>query len=203
MKTTISRAERTKQMIVEQAAALFNRQGYAGTSIDDIMRATGLSKGGLYTHFKNKEEIALAAFEHAVQRVTQRVRERTQAVQHPLDKLRAAVDFYREHIFTPPVEGGCPIQNTSIEADDNNPALRERVQAAMDYWKHGISHILRKGMEQGSVRPDVSVEVFAVRFIGTLEGGILLARMYQNVHYFDVMATQLAEMIDELEIKMI
>jgi len=195
----LQKAERTKQTIIESSAALFNQKGYAGTSMDDIMRATSLSKGGLYSHFNSKEEIALAAFEHAVQKVTQRVREKTQGVKHPLDKLRAAVDFYRENIFTPPVEGGCPIQNTSIEVDDSNPALRNRVQLAMDYWKNGIIYILQKGMEQGFVKTTTDVEGFAVRFIGTLEGAILLARLYKDVQYFDTMAKQLLEMIEDLE----
>lgn len=199
-KLTLPKAERTKQYIVAQAATLFNQQGYAGTSMDDIMQATSLSKGGLYTHFKSKEEIALAAFEHAVQRVTERVRERTQPIAHPLDKLRAVVHFYRANIFTPPVEGGCPIQNTSIEVDDNNPVLRERVRAAMNYWKEGIIYIVNKGVNKNMIRADVDANIFAIRFIGTLEGAILLTRLYQDMQYFDAMAKQLLEMIDGLEV---
>lgn len=197
----LQKAERTKQTIIATSAVLFNQKGYAGTSMDDIMRASGLSKGGVYTHFKSKEEIALAAFEHAVQEVTKRVRERTREIKHPLDKLRVAVDFYRENIFTPPIEGGCPIQNTSIEVDDSNPVLRDRVQEAMDYWKHSIIYILQKGMEQSIVREDTDVEAFAIRFIGTLEGAILLARLYRDVQYFDTMAKQLMEMIDNLAVQ--
>lgn len=196
----LPKAERTKSFIVEQAATLFNRQGYAGTSMDDIMQATGLSKGGLYTHFKSKEDIALAAFDYAVQRVTQRVRERTQPIAHPLEKLRAVVQFYRENIFTPPVEGGCPIQNTSIEVDDNNLVMRARVQAAMDFWKDGIIYILNKGIAKGAVQQGIDVDAFAIRFIGTLEGAIMLARLYKDVQYFDAMAKQLLEMIDDLQI---
>ncbi len=200
-KETLPKAERTKQYIAEQAAALFNQLGYAGTSMEDIMLATGLSKGGLYSHFKGKEEIALAAFDAAVRRVTQQVRERTQSVKHPLDKLRASVEFYRESIFTPPVEGGCPIQNTAIEVDDSNPVLRERVQAAMDFWKNGIIYILQKGIEQGVVKPDTNKMSFAIRFLGTLEGAILLARLYKDVQYFDRLAEQLMEMIGDLEME--
>ncbi len=196
----LQKAERTKQTIIATSAALFNQKGYAGTSMGDIMRVSGLSKGGVYTHFKSKEEIALAAFEHAVQEVTKRVRERTREIKHPLDKLRVAVDFYRENIFTPPVEGGCPIQNTSIEVDNSNPVLRDRVQEAINYWKHGIIYILQKGIEQGIVRADTDVVAFAIRFIGTLEGAILLARLYRDVQYFDTMATQLLEMIDQLAV---
>lgn len=199
-RTAIQKAERTRQTIIEASAHLFNRQGYAGTSMDDIKRATGLSKGGLYAHFKSKEEIALASFDFAVQKVTQRVRECTKVLKHPLDKLRAVVQFYRENIFTPPVEGGCPIQNTSVEADDSNPAMRARVQEAMDVWKQGIIYILNKGKSHKVIPENIDVEAFAIQFIGTLEGAILLARLYRNVQYFDTMAKQLLEMIEKLEV---
>lgn len=200
-RSALAEAERTRQMIIEEAATLFNQKGYAGTSMADITLATGMSKGGIYSHFKSKEVIALAAFEFAVQKVTQRVRERTQAVRHPLEKLRAVVTFYRENIFTPPVEGGCPIQNTSVEADDCNPALRVRVLEAMDFWKQGIVYVLNKGIEKGLICNTSDVEAFAIQFIGTLEGAILLARVYRNVQYFDIMARQLFQMIDQLEIQ--
>ena len=57
----MSKAEKTKENIVKQAAALFNQKGYSGSSISDIMQATGLQKGGIYNHFNSKEELALEA----------------------------------------------------------------------------------------------------------------------------------------------
>ena len=59
----MTKSERTRQFIIERSAALFNRKGYAGTSLNDIIEVTGLSKGGIYGNFKKgKEEIAVAAF---------------------------------------------------------------------------------------------------------------------------------------------
>ena len=76
----MTKAERTRKKIIEQSAELFNRKGYAGTSVKDIMKETGLSKGGLYSHFdKGKEEIAVAAFHHAVQVVYEAIGRRTHA----------------------------------------------------------------------------------------------------------------------------
>ena len=65
-----TKAEKTRLQIIEHAAVLFNQKGFAGTSMEDIMNATGLSKGALYGHFKSKDEIAVASFQHAVQKVT-------------------------------------------------------------------------------------------------------------------------------------
>ena len=188
----------TKQYIIEKAATLFNQNGFAGTSMKDIMTATDLSKGALYGHFKTKEDIALAAFEQAVIIVWDEIKLRTSVIEHALDKLKAVVYFYKERILTPPVEGGCPIQNTAIDVDDGNPALRESVRETTSLWQKNIKKTLHKGMQKGEVRLDVNAADFAIRFVAVLEGGIMLSNLYKDVHHFDVIARLLINMIDEL-----
>ena len=199
-KEAASKSERTRMFIVEQAATLFNQKGYAGTSMDDILQATGLSKGGVYGNFKSKEEIAIAAFDHAVRRVAQEIKACTKQHTNVLDKLRAVVHFYQKRILNPPIEGGCPILNTAVEVDDNNPVLRERVKNALDEWEQGIAYIIRRGIEAGEVRFDIDARAFAVRFIATLEGSILLTRLYKDMRYFDTMSEQLFEIIEQLQV---
>ena len=65
----ISKADRTKQFIIEKAAAIINRKGMAGTSINDIMEATKLAKGGVYGNFENKDEICAASFDYLMGRM--------------------------------------------------------------------------------------------------------------------------------------
>jgi TetR/AcrR family transcriptional regulator, transcriptional repressor for nem operon len=194
----MSKAIQTKRYIVEKAAVLFNSKGYAGTSLDDILRATGLSKGGVYANFRNKEEIALEAFNYAVEEVNRQVRARTQGIPQVLDKLRAVVDFYQEHILNPPIAGGCPIQNTAVEADDNHERLRQHAIEVLDDWQARIVHALEKGKGRGEVCPETDSYAFAMRFIGTLEGGILMAQLYKDIRYFEAMAAQLRRMIEDL-----
>ncbi len=196
----MTKAERTRQMIIDRAANLFNQRGYAGTSMQDIMESTGLTKGGLYGNFKSKEEIAVAAFEHAVAVVKYQVGKRTHVINNSLDKLKAVVYFYKEHLFDPPVAGGCPILNTSIEADDNNPVLREKVVAALKYWQERIAITIRKGIEAGEIQPNADIDHFSSVFISTLEGGIMLSRVYKNQQPFEAVSAQLLRMIDDLKI---
>ena len=196
----MKKAEKTRRYIVDKAAVLFNQKGFSGTSMEDIMNATGLSKGGLYGNFKNKEEISIAAFDHAVEVVKQQVAMRTHIIENALDKLKTVVYFYKEHLFSPPVDGGCPILNTSIEADDNNPILRERVVAALEYWHERIVKTLKYGIERGEVRKDADLDHFASLFISTLEGGIMLSRIYKSPKPFESTSRQLLKMINELSI---
>ncbi len=196
-----SKSGQTKQMIVQKSAVLFNLKGFSGTSMKDIMDATGLSKGGLYGNFKTKEDIALAAFDQAVVTVWQEVKKRTSVIDHSLDKLKAVVYFYKERILDPPVEGGCPIQNTAIDADDENPVLQHKVKKTVDSWRSNIVTNLERGMKRGEVRMDVNASDFAIMFIGILEGGILLSRLYKDLHCFDVIAGQLIELIEDLRVR--
>ncbi|MFT5908954.1 MAG: TetR/AcrR family transcriptional repressor of nem operon [Paraglaciecola sp.] len=202
-----TKSEKTRRFIIEKSAELFNKQGFHGTSMNDIMQATGLTKGGIYGNFKKegsdkkgvKSEIALAAFAHAVDKVSRKVRERTTVIDNTLDKLKAVVYFYKERILNPPVEGGCPIQNASVEADDNNPIMRDKVLQAIEDWHGSMVYTVNKGIKRGEIRIDANADEFATLFIGTLEGGIMLAQIYKDVKYFDVMAKQLVNMIDNLK----
>ena len=203
----MKKSEKTRRLIVEKSASLFNQKGFAGTSMQDIMAATGLTKGGIYGNFKKeggdkkgvKEEIALAAFQFAVEVVNEEVRKRTFVIENSIDKLKAVVYFYKERIMNPPVEGGCPLLNTSIDADATNPALQKRVLKSMEYWQYRIIKTLEKGKKEGEVKKEINAEDFATLFIGTLEGGILMSRIFKDNHHFDLMANQLIKLIDELK----
>lgn len=202
-----TKSERTRRMIIERSAELFNQQGFHGTSMADIMAATGLTKGGIYGNFRRsggdkkgvKEEIAVAAFEFAVAEVTRTIRERTKVMDNVQDKLRSVVYYYKERVLNPAISGGCPIQNTSVEADDNHPVLRDKVREKMDEWHARMTHVLKRGIARREIRADLDAAEFSTLFIATLEGGILLAQLYKDSDRFDVAARQLLRLIDELK----
>src|SRR5690348_9978766 len=120
----MTKGDQTRQRIVSEAAALFNKQGFAGSSMSDLMEATGLEKGGIYRHFTCKEELAAEAFDCAWQAASD-VR------MHDLDSVSDSVDRLKRFIANfverrSPVPGGCPLLNTAVEADDGNSMMRDR-----------------------------------------------------------------------------
>jgi AcrR family transcriptional regulator len=198
----MTKKERTRQFIIEQAAPLFNQKGYAGTSLHDIMEMTGLKKGGIYGNFESKEEIAVASFEYAVGLVTEKVKLRADQKLKSYEKLQVVIDFYRNYITNPPIDGGCPILNTSIEADDTNPRLRNRVIEALDNWRGSMSGTIRKGIRRKEIKPTIDAEEFATLFIATLEGGIMMSKVYKKIRPLNIVLNHLERMIqDELMIK--
>jgi TetR/AcrR family transcriptional regulator, transcriptional repressor for nem operon len=174
----------TRENILRQAAALFNRQGFAGASMSDIMQATGLQKGGIYRHFESKEALALEAFDFAVGQMAARFTEALDGREHAIDRLVAVVGVFARLHDDPPVPGGCPMMNTAVQTDDaESPALRDRARKAMDGLCTLIRQTVRKGMARGEVRADVDGDELATLMISTLEGGVALSRLYgDGVH---------------------
>lgn len=193
----MSKADRTRQRIIERSADLFNQKGFAGTSMSDIMAATGLTKGAIYGHFNGKEAIAVAAFDYAVFTVLDELRNRIAAAPTAPAKLDAVLDYYRAYVFAPPVAGGCPILNTAVEADDSMPALRKRVALTLDMLHASLTKILRTGIAREQIRADVDVEQFATLFIALVEGAIMMARISGDIAPMDTVVERLRGMIAE------
>jgi len=174
----VSKGETTRQKIIEQAAPLFNRLGYAGCSMQDIMAATGLEKGGLYRHFASKEELAQEVFRYSLSRVSDVRWERIEEIEGSVDKLSFMVRrFVQVQSIIP---GGCPVMNTAIDADDGNPALRKLVQKAVQEWKDKIGRIVAAGIDGGEIRADVEPRSVANIMIAALEGALMISRLEGN-----------------------
>ena len=174
----MSKGARTREQIVERAAALFNQHGYHGASISDVMKATGLEKGGIYRHFSSKEELALAAFAYAADKMKERFTTALAGKEGALERLRAIISVYARIPADPPVPGGCPILNAAVESDDDNPELKAEAQRVLNGLKQALRTIIRNGQERGELRSDLDVEAFTHVFIGQLEGAVMLAKLY-------------------------
>lgn len=171
----MSKGEVTRQRIIEEAAPIFNQRGYAGCSIQDILEATGLEKGGVYRHFSSKEELAAEAFRYAM---TNTVKIRTENLEHiegAVEKLRYAVRrFVEGPSFLP---GGCPLMNTAIDSDDGNPVLRRLVREAVRDWQKRLCRIIEDGIKCGEIQKKVEPRRIANIIIATLEGALMISRV--------------------------
>ncbi len=192
----MSKGEQTRERILARSAQLFNRQGYFGASLADIMRETGLEKGGIYNHFSSKEQLALESFDYAYGLVQQRVRQALAGKFDAIERLLAIVSVFKGIFEDPLVPGGCPILNTAIEADDSNEALRDRARAAMDNWRTTIHRIVNKGIERQQIRPGVDADEVASILIATLEGAIMLSNLYKDSTHMKRAADHMARYIE-------
>lgn len=190
----MSKGADTRQRILERAAPLLNRHGFQGAPVSEIMRVTGLQKGGLYNHFESKEELALAAFDLLMERINHKVMEVHRGHDSPLAQLIAHVQLIAAGGTE--TEGGCPMANSIVESDDANPALRARVAKVLDQWRCLLTHTIAKGIVAGEIRADVNPNEVATRFICALEGGHLLHNFYGDGRVLKQMGDFLIEYIE-------
>lgn len=180
---TLKKGEITKQKIIEASAEIFNQKGYAGTSIDDIIKATGLKQGGIYRHFSSKEDIAKACFQYSSNVMNKRLTESVVNCKTAKEELFTTLDEFVFIAKSPSLKGGCPILNTSIDCDDTNEDIKELVKNAVNRWKLLISGILSKGILTGEFKKDIDIEEFTTVFIAAIEGSIFLSKLYDDVNY--------------------
>src|SRR6267378_1383871 len=140
MEVQVTKGEQTRREIVQKAAPLFNQKGYEGTSLSDLMNATGVQKGGIYRHFASKEELATEAFDYAWQKAVSTRLEGIESSANSVDRLKKMISNFVE-FRSELVPGGCPLMNTAVEADDGNAVLRARAQKALQSWMGRLSKI--------------------------------------------------------------
>src|SRR5262249_22174034 len=126
---------------------LLGRFGYHGGSLQDLMKATGLEKGGIYRHFSSKEELAALAFDHAWHEVCEERQCGMDTISNHADKLRQLITNFVER--RPSVPGGCPLLNTAVDADDGNRLLLDHARTALKGWQEQIESTITEGIRSG------------------------------------------------------
>lgn len=200
MKTSehLTKADRTRQFIIEKTAPIFNTKGYAGTSMSDITEVTGLTKGSIYGNFENKDEVALAVFDYNLRRVNSIMKAEINAAETYKDKLLGYTRVYQNFKTGPFPEGGCPLLNTAVEADDTHKELRKKAAEAVLRWKNNITALIEKGIAAGEFRKGVQPEQTAVTMIALIEGGIMISKLMNKGSYLGDIVKSCEKLIDDL-----
>lgn len=198
MKTT--KSENTKRLIIEKTATVFNTKGYAGTSINDLMTATGLSKGCIYGNFENKDEIALNVFDHNFGKVTQHMKDRILATESSIERLLVYPQTYKNYFRYPFLQAGCPILNTATEVDDTHPKLKERTQKALAFWKTSIENQIKRGIARKEIKEDTDPTEIAVIMISMIEGAFMQAKVNNHMVELKIAMSFLEKLIKNLSI---
>jgi len=176
--TDMTKGEQTRKRIVEAAAPIFNQRGYEGSSLNDLMTATGLKKGGIYRHFSSKEELAGEAFDFTWEAVQKARLSHVDEKASGIEKLKQVIANFID--YKSPVPGGCPILNTAIDADDGNAILRMRVGKALRGWLSRLQAIVEEAQERSEISRTVDPKAVATLIVASLEGALMISRIQRN-----------------------
>lgn len=193
-----TKAEKTKQFIIEKTAPIFNAKGYSGTSINDIMESTGLTKGSIYGNFENKDEVAIAVFDFNFGNVVKLLKSKIAIKDTAIEKLLVYPDTYRNFLDIPFLKAGCPLLNTSIEADDTHPKLKERAVSALNLWRTSVEKLIKQGIDSKEIKSDTNATEFAIILMSLIEGAIMQAKLTDQSTELNITMNYLEKLIRDL-----
>lgn len=196
-----TKAEQTKLFILETVAPIFNRNGYAATSISDITEATGLTKGGIYGNFQNKEALAISAFKFTIKKLMKRIANHLELSDSPIQKLFLISDFYRNYYAYSKELGGCPVLNIGVDANNQNTFLFKNVKIIIEKIQDQIATIIENGIEVREISTEVNAMQYAKRLDTMIQGAIFMTYTMDDEFYMKDTMNQIDQMIhNELKV---
>ncbi|MCM3626151.1 TetR/AcrR family transcriptional regulator [Paenibacillus glycanilyticus] len=189
----IRKGEKTKQSVIEKTALLLNRQGYLTTSLAEITNETGLQKGGLYNHFKDKEELMVESFKYCCTLIDERIHAALEAETTSVNKLIAFVTLYCDLDFP----GGCPIANAAVEANSASPSLFQNAQEAMTLLLNLLETIIEAGKSKMEIKSHIDPKEAALFILSSAEGAVLMLKLFPHNLSITVIKDQLIRYIHE------
>jgi AcrR family transcriptional regulator len=171
----LTKAERTKQFILETAAPIFNQKGISGANIDDVLDAAKLTKGCLYGHFEGKEDLALQVVDYMLANNGEKMSLTISKAKTAKAKVFAFLDFYKDPLNTH-LKGGCPVFNIAVESDDNFPAIKEKIAGVIRRGQDIFTSILHQGIQDGEFSEQLDPAVYAFKAVAAVEGAVVMCR---------------------------
>lgn len=193
----MSKSERTKAFIIETVAPIFNRSGFSAMSLSKITEATGLTKGAIYGHFKNKEELAIESFKFSVRKVLKDLNKTVNKGETPLEKLKNIAFFYEDYYEYNKQFGGCPILNIGVDANNQNKVITQLVQSYNHRILERFSQLIEKAKDTYEIKKSIDSMLYAKRFFYMIEGAVYMTHIMKDDSYLKDVSTVLQQIIKQ------
>jgi AcrR family transcriptional regulator len=196
----VGKGIRTRQKIVEKALQLFCVKGYHNTSINDILEATGLTKGGLYGHFASKKDIWYAVYDEALAIWKAVVFKGIQSGFDPLKRIQALIENdIKNKLGHNVFEGGCFFHSMLVELSGQSDAMSGRVLQGFTQLAELLCTWLEQADQQGTLKADLNFKEIANYIIISLNGAAALYASSRDPAILDQTVSQLRFYIRQLE----
>jgi AcrR family transcriptional regulator len=156
----VSKGEQTRTAILDEAVDLASQIGFNALTIGQLAERTGMSKSGLFAHFRSKEVLQLATLERGRERFTDLVIRPTLSAPRGVARVRALLDHWLLW-ETQALQGGCIFVSGSIEYDDQPGPVRDALVRSELDWAEFIQTVARAAISEGDFRADLDTEQFA------------------------------------------
>jgi TetR/AcrR family transcriptional repressor of nem operon len=183
----------TRDVIVAAASRLMHVNGYHNTSLDDVLRESGVGKGNFYHYFKSKEDLGYAILDRLVHAFIERTLEPCFADSEapPLSQIRCFLDRIVEAQRARNCVGGCPLGNLASELSDLHEGFRTRLADVFSAWRARLTSALQEGQARGEVGADCRPESIAQFLVASLEGAILMTKLTKDITVMEQCVTEM------------
>jgi TetR/AcrR family transcriptional repressor of nem operon len=180
-----ARANSSRERILSTAESMILARGFAGTTIEEIIDKAAITKGGFFYHFNGKRELARALVDRYLEmdsRVFLELNDRANTLsEDPLQQTLIFLNLFAEMVAgMNQLHPGCLVAAFTYETQQFDDEIRRRMEEGMLSWRDMIVERLHQIAEKYPPRTDTSIKTLADMFNSTLEGGIILARVYGN-----------------------
>jgi TetR/AcrR family transcriptional regulator, transcriptional repressor for nem operon len=173
----------TRDSVIDAARRLIHVHGYHSTSLDDVLRESGVGKGNFYHHFKSKEDLGYAIIDDIVESFVQRTLEPcfAEPAGNLVGQLHCFLDRVREAQRERNCIGGCPLGNLASELSDVHEGFRARLHSIFAAWRERLTVVLRAGQDRGEIVSGGRPEAIAQFLVASLEGAILMTKVTKDI----------------------
>jgi len=193
-----TKGQRTRNSILEVAAALATEEGLDPLSIGRLAEATQMSKSGLFAHFGSKEELQLATVEHAAKLFVAEVIDPARSAPKGLARIWALCDHmigYSERQVFP---GGCFFAATSFEYNNRPGPVRDRIEEMIRSWLSYLEHAVEQAQEAGELDPKVSAREIAFQLDAFAQASNAEYQLFRDPQVFDDARRAIQERLESL-----
>lgn len=192
----------TRIAIVGAATRLIQVNGYHNTSLEDVLRESGVGKGNFYYYFKSKEDLGYAILDQLIAGFLERTLEPcfTDAERSPLGRVRCFLDRVLESQRERNCVGGCPLGNLASELSDLHEGFRIRLASVFSVWRERLTAALTDAQQAGEVTGDCRPAAVAHFLVASLEGAILMAKLTKDIAVMEQCVEELKRYLDLYEV---
>jgi TetR/AcrR family transcriptional repressor of nem operon len=190
----------TRTRLVLAAMQLFWEKGYNSTSIADVLQTARVNSGSLYYFFPGKSDLLAAVLDMYHEGIRPMLLEPAWAgVSDPVERIFALLARYRKSLVDTDCFYGCPIGSLALELHEPDLAVRERLAKNFSAWIDAIVECLSQA--KARLPADLNLRELAQFALTTMEGGVMQARTFRDIEYFDAAVRQLRRYFECLESK--
>ena len=193
------KGESTRREIISKSLKLFSVKGFHNTSINDILKETGLTKGGIYGHFDNKEEIWNAAYGEAVSVWRKIIFKNMRSVSDPLQRIEILIEHdMRDYLGSNVFPGGCFFLNMLVDLSGQSPEMSDFVWSGFESTMRMLEIWLEEADQLGLLKPGSDYKDISKFIVITLNGTAALYAATKDPSLWQTTIRQLKCYLDQL-----